>query len=83
MRAHEFNMTVNWFRPSGPSCAVGTFLAVRDACNRPVGVRLIRVQVGGASMSRKDAIQFEQPVNEWERAAEILDEARMAAPVTA
>lgn len=83
MRAREFNMTVNWFRSSGPVSAVGTFMAVRDEDNRRVGVRLIRVQVGGASMGRKDALEFDQPVNEWERAAAIRDAVCMAEPVTA
>ena len=83
MKAREFNMAVNWFRPSAPEVALGTFLAVRDDSNRTVGVRLIRVRVGEASMSRGDAFDFGQPVPDWEIDAEVFYEGCMDATAMA
>lgn len=69
IRHAEITRAVAWHRPFDEAEAQATFVAAWDGDDL-LFVRLIRVQLGEASMGRKGAVAFGQAVTAWEYAAE-------------
>lgn len=69
IRNFELTRAVAWRLPSGSVTREATFFVCADDTG-VILLRLVRVQACGCSFGRRDALIFEQPVAEWEAAAE-------------